>query len=196
MARKPDNNSGGDGMEMPWSALTDWIKGVKGTVVGIGQYRRAKKLLRKGEDLQRQAEAQRTDFKIPDEIKNNYQTAQSEAFGKQEIQQQMENSADAEQSANLAAINRYATSGADALSAASGANQQTAVGYNQAAIAGAQSRQQNMGNMYEAGNLLADYKSMAWDMNVNIPYLQRMQWAMDLQGAGYQGKIDASNTMI
>lgn len=179
-----------------WGELTNWIKGVKGTIIGIGQKKRAKKLRKKGEAMEREAYAMRTDYQIPEEVKNNYAQSQNEAYAKPAVQRYMEEGADRELANNISAVGQYSTSGADALSAAFAANQQSLVGKNQAAVAGAQARQQNMGRMYEAGNTLADYRSMAWDMNVNVPFLQRLQWAQDLQGAGYQGEIDATNTMI
>lgn len=179
-----------------WGAIGQGVAGTIQSGVGYYQYRKARKLRKEGERLMKEAQAKRTDYQIPDEIRNQYSLAHSEAFGKPAVQQAMENAADAEQSANLGAVSRYATSGADALAAAAGVNQQSRQGYNEAAIAGAQQRQQNMGNLYQAGNLLADYKSMAWDLNVNIPYLQRMQWAQDLIGAGYQGQNSGINTFV
>lgn len=174
-------------------------EGVAGTIqsgVGIWQYRQARKLRKQGEALMEKAYKDRTDYQIPDEIKQNYQNAQSEAYAKSAVQQYMENSADQNQSNNISAVKRYATSSSDALAAASGVNQQNMQARNQAAVAGAEVRQQNMGRAYEAGNLLADYKSLAWDLNVNVPFLQRLQWSQDMIGAGRQGQNDATNTFV
>jgi hypothetical protein len=174
-------------------------QGVAGTIqsgVGLFQKRRAKKLRRKGEKLMQEAWDKRTDFEIPDEITDAYATAQSEAYSKPAVMQFMEDASARELSQNLSAVKRYATSSADALAAASGANTQYGAGLNQAAITGAQARQQNMDRMYEAGNTLADYRTMAWDLNVNMPFLQRMQWAQQMIGSGYQGENDAINTFV
>jgi hypothetical protein len=171
-------------------------KGIQDTIklgMGYSQYRKARKLLKKGEKLEKEAWAKRTDYKIPTEITGNVGLAESEAFGKPAIQKAMEESADIEMGRNLSTVRRYATSSADALALATGATQQARDGMNEAAVAGAQQRSDNMQHLYEAKNTLADYKTLQWDMNVNVPFLQRMQWAMDLQGAGYQGKIDSHN---
>lgn len=156
---------------------------------------RAKKLRKRGEKLQREAEERRTDFSIPDEIRKNQQLAESDAFGKPALQSYLEEAAAREESSNLSAVNRYATSSADALAAAAGVNNQSARARTQAAASGEQVRQQNKGALYNANNQMADYETMAWDMNVNIPYLQRMQMAQQMQGAGYQGQTDSLNSI-
>jgi hypothetical protein len=179
-----------------WGAIGQGVAGTIQSVVGLMQKRKARSLRIKGERAERDAWKNRTDFEIPKEITDAYGTAQAEAFGKPALQQYMENAANQELSGNLSAVKRYATSGADALAAAAGANQQATAGMNQAAMAGAEARQQNMDRLYNAGNLLADYRSMAWDQNVNVPFLQRLQWAQDLQGAGYQGENDSINTFV
>lgn len=179
-----------------WGAIGQGVAGTIQSVTGLIQKRKARKLRKRGEGLEREAWKKRTDFEIPQEISDQYQAAQNQAYGKPAVQQYMEDAADQTLSGNLSAVKRYATSGADALAAATAVNQQSMADRNQAAIAGEQARQQNMDRLYNSGNLLADYKSMAWDMNVNIPFLQRLQWAQDLQGAGYQGENDAINTFI
>lgn len=179
-----------------WGAIGQGVAGTVQSVVGLMQKNKAKKLRKKGARLEKEAWEKRTDFEIPQEVRDQYQAAQNEAYGKPAVQQYMEDAADQTLSGNLSAVKRYATSGADALAAATAVNQQAYNDRGQAAIAGAQARQQNMAAMYSAGNLLADYKSMAWDLNVNVPFLQRLQWAQDLQGAGYQGENDAINTFV
>ena len=174
-------------------------QGVAGTIqsgVGLLQKRKAKKIRRQGEKLMQEAWDKRTDYEIPDSITDNYATAQNEAFAKPAVMQYMQDAADRQLGSNLSAVKRYATSSADALAAASGANDVYGSALNQASLAGAQTRQQNLGQMYEAGNTLADYKTMAWDLNVNMPFLQRMQWAQQMIGTGYQGENDAINTFV
>jgi hypothetical protein len=183
-------------MMFNWGAIGQGVAGTVQSVVGLMQKNKAKKLRQRGERLQKEAWEKRTDFEIPQEIRDQYIASQNQAYGKPALQQYMEDAADQTLSGNLSAVKRYATSGADALAAATTVNQQSMSNRAQAAMAGEQARQQNMATMYNAGNLLADYKSMAWDMNVNVPFLQRLQWAQDLQGAGYQGENDAMNTFI
>ena len=164
-------------------------------ITGIINNGRARKMRKKGEGLEQQAYAGRTDFEIPQEIEQNLALAKNEAFGKPALQSQLENIAASEESANLSAVNRYATSGADALAAAAGVSQRTSQSRQKAVATGQEVRQQNMQTLYQAGNNLADYRSMQWDLNVNIPFLQRLQFAQQLQGAGYQGQNDAINSI-
>lgn len=164
-------------------------------VTGIINNRRAKKLRKKGERLQQEAEAKRTDFTIPDEIQQNIDMAENDAFGRPALQGYLEEIAAREEANNLSAVSRYATSSADALAAAAGVNNQSAQALGRAAAAGEEVRQQNKQQLYGARREMADYRTMAWDMNVNIPYLQRMQFAQQMQGAGQQGQIDATNSI-
>lgn len=174
-------------------------QGVAGTIqsaVGLFQKKRARGIRRKGEKLMEEAWKKRTNYEIPQEVRDNLASAQNEAYSKPAVMQYMEDAAGRQLAGNMSAVRRYATSSADALAAAAGANQGYGDALTNAAVAGAQTRQQNMQNVYNAGNTLADYKSMAWDMNVNQPFLQRMQWAQQMIGSGYQGENDAINTFV
>lgn len=179
-----------------WGAIGQGVAGTIQSGVGLFQRREAKKLRKKGEAMEAEAWANRTDFEIPEEVTRNLQTAQNEAYGKSQLQSYMEEQADSEQANNLSAVRRYATSSADALAAAGNANLMARRGKQEAAVAGAQERQQDMGRVYEAGNTLADYKSLQWDMNVNMPFLQRLQWSQSLQGAGYGGMQAGLNQFV
>lgn len=162
---------------------------------------KARKRRKKGEKMQREAEAFRKEnpFEIPDEILENQQLAKNEAFAEPAIVRALEEQARGEQANNLSAVARYATSGADALAAATGVNNQTASRMRDAQIAGDEVRRSNMRDLYGANNTLADYRNMAWDMNVNMPYLQRMQFAQDMQSsaqaAGDQALTEGINSI-
>jgi hypothetical protein len=158
----------------------------------------AQKAQRQAESLQRKGEAQmdeawkkRTNYEIPKEIQDQYNLAGERAFAKSDIQTGMENSADRGLSNNLSAIRRYATSSNDALAAVSGAYGANQEGYNQAATAGAEQKQQNMAQYYQQGSQMGDYKNLMYDMNVNVPFLQRMEFAQGMIGAGFQGSQNA-----
>lgn len=179
-----------------WGAIGQGVAGTIQSVAGYRQERKASKIRKKGERLQQEAWDKRTDFEIPEEVKKNYATATNEAYAKPAVQRYMEEGADRQLANNISAVGQYSTSGADALSAVFAANQQALVGKNQAAVAGGQARQQNMGRMYETGNALADYRSLAWDLNVNVPFLQRLQWSQDLIGAGYAGQQAGVNQFV
>lgn len=159
----------------------------------IKNRKETERIKKRGENEMKRAWSERTDFEIPKEVQENIQTAKNNAYGKPAIQSYMEEAANQGLSNNLTAVKRYATSSADALAAAAGANNQAAQGMNNAAMAGAEQSSRNMDRVYEANNQMADYKTMAWDMNVNVPFLQRLQWAQGLVGAGYQGRLDANN---
>lgn len=184
------------GMPFNFGAIGQGVAGTIQSGVGLLQYRKAKKLYKEGQRLQKEAYAKRTDYQIPDEIKNNVALAQNEAFGKPAVQSYLEENANQKLSGNLSAVRRYATSSADALALASGANTQANMDMNSAAVAGAQQRQQNMQSLYQANSNLGDHRALAWDLNVNVPFLQRLQWSQDLMGTGYQGQNDATNTFI
>ena len=151
---------------------------------GIIQGIKGRKMRKQGEKLQQQAEARRTKFQIPTGISANYAQAQNELGAKPAVEQAMQDATNQQLAGNLSAVRRYATSGADALAAASGAQNVAQQGMSQAAVAGGQARQQNMENVLQAGNALGDYQSMQWDVNVNQPYLQRMEFAQGKQAAG------------
>jgi hypothetical protein len=149
---------------------TGIIKGIKG--------RKARKA---GEKAMQET---RPRMKIPGAIDANYAQAQNELGGKPAVQQAMEDSAQQQLAGNLSAVRRYATSSADALAAASGASNVANQGMAEAAAAGGQQRGQALQNVMNAGNQLGDYQSMQWDMNVNQPYLQRMEFAQGKMAAG------------
>lgn len=157
---------------------------------------KARKQRKRGEKLQREAEARRTDYRIPQEVIDNQKMARNEAFAEPAIVRYMEEAAQREQANNLSAVNRYSASSADALAAAAGVNATTGQRMADAAITGEQVRHQNMGALYQANNQLADYRTMQWDVNVNMPYLQRMQFAQDMQSAGRAGENQAINDGI
>jgi hypothetical protein len=179
-----------------WGAIGQGVAGTIQSGVGILQARKARKLRKKGEALMNEAWAKRTNFEIPDEAKQNFQEAQNQAYAKPELERAMEENANAGLSNNLSAVKRYATSSADALSLANNANQQFNQRMNEAAITGGQVRQQNQERMYDARNVLSDYRAMAWDMNVNVPFLQRLQWSQDLIGTGMSGEQAGMNQFV
>lgn len=168
---------------------------VGGLIAGGKKRRAAKRMRKQGERLEKEAWAARTDFEIPDEIEQNVSMAENEAYAKPALQTYLEEIAAREEASNLSAVNRYATSAADALAAVSGVSRQTSQARTQAAAQGEQVRQQNMGRVYDARETLAGYRTMQWDMNVNMPFLQRLQFAQQMQGAGYQGEITSLNQM-
>lgn len=158
------------------------VGGIAGAIGG-GKKRRARRKAKQDFD---EMLANKPQYEIPDEIGNNVQDATNEAFGRPALQAYLEEIAAKEQADNLGAVGRYATSSADALAAAAGVNNAASIDRSRAAAAGQEVRQQNMGRMFDARRDLAEYKSMAWDMNVNMPFLQRMQFNQDLHGLEYR----------
>jgi hypothetical protein len=179
-----------------WGAIGQGVAGTIQSGVGIFQARKARKLRKKGEALMNEAWSKRTDFEIPDEAKANFQEAQNQAYAKPAVERAIEDNANFALSNNLSAIKRYATSSADALSAVNNASQQFNQNVNQAAIAGDEVRQQNISRLNDSRNVLSDYRAMAWDMNVNVPFLQRIQWAQDLIGTGTTGEQAGINQFV
>jgi hypothetical protein len=148
---------------------------------GIIQGIKGRKMRKQGEKMMRET---RPKMKIPGAIDANYAQAQNELGGKPAIQQAIEDSTQQQLAGNLSAVRRYATSSADALAAASGANNVAGQGMAEAAAAGGQQRSQNLQTAMRAGSELGDYQSLQWDMNVNQPYLQRMEFAQGRMAAG------------
>jgi hypothetical protein len=174
-------------------------QGVAGTIqsgVGLMERRSGKKMAKRGEKLMKEAWDKRTDYQIPDAVNQNVAQSQLELGGKSALQQGMENAANSELSNNVSAVRRFSTSSADALAAASGANAQASARMNDAAAAGAQERGQNLQSLYQARNTLADYKTMQWDMNVNMPFLQRLQFAQGMIAAGQNQKNSGTQQFV
>lgn len=147
-------------------------------------------IYKQGQDLYSQAEEERQDFQIPDEIKKAYSYAQQLLGGKSTLQSGMEENASRALSGNLANINKGATSATQAILAGSGAQNQYNANLNQAAMAGAQQKSQREGQALGAAQMMGDYDTMKFDQNINIPYLQKLQFSQDMIGSGLQGKLD------
>jgi hypothetical protein len=169
-------------------ALLNGVGAIIGGVAARKARKDATKLRQRGEGLMNEAFAKRSDYAIPDEIKNAYDLSENRAFAKSGVQSALEKSADQTLSNNLSAVRRYATSSNDALAAASGAYGANQQSYNDAAVAGAQDKQQNMAALYDQASQMGSYKNLMYDMNVNVPYLQRLEFAQGMIGAGFQGE--------
>jgi hypothetical protein len=173
------------------------IGGIAGIFTGAGQRKEGKKMFKKGDKMMKAAWKKReaNPYQIPDAIGQNVAQAANELGSKPMVQQAMEDAAAKRMSAGLTAVNRYATSSADAIAASAGMLDSYNEGMNQSAIAGANVRQQNLSDLYSAKNTLADYESMKWDMNVNQPFLQRLEIASGLMNGGMSMRNAGTQTM-
>jgi hypothetical protein len=161
---------------------------VGGAVKGIRKRKAAKKMQQSAQDAfnKGQADAQsaldfldQNKYEIPKEIGQNVALAQNE-LGSSALQSNMEAQADRGLAGQLSSVNRASTSGSDALAAATAVNNAAMGQYNNAAVAGAQERQQDLANLMGARSEMGDYRTTQQNYNVVMPFLQRMELA---QGA-------------
>jgi hypothetical protein len=156
-------------------------------------------------------------YEVPDVISDAYRTSRGELADAQRdvdlargagsygpLQAAMEQAADRRLSMELNLANRAATSSSDALLGAGSAYARNQAGMMDAAIAGigeakqerqfAENKKLNaLQMMYSQAGQLGDYENLAYDLNVYQPYLQKMQFAQDLLGAGYNARIAKAN---
>jgi hypothetical protein len=147
------------------------------------EYARGRRMYRKGSKQANTLLDNRPEYKIPEEVQASLNLAQNE-LGSSALQSGLQTQADRQLANNVSVINRSATSGADALAALNKAVGQSQEGYNNAAIAGAQERQSDLSNLYNAQSQMGDYHGIQYDQNVNLPFLQRMELAQGKIGAG------------
>jgi hypothetical protein len=194
-------------MPVTAAAIAGGAKLIGGLFSGIGKRRAAKRRSREGSKLIRRGEAaaekalafrEENPFEIPDEARASLALAQNE-LGTNRIQQALEEKNNAALASSAGLVKRTATSGSDALAAISKLQGQTNELNTQAAVAGAQERNQDIGNVLNANQLLADYHGIQYDQNVNMPFLQRLELAQgkiaagySLKGAATQAEIDSS----
>jgi hypothetical protein len=173
------------------------IKGISGNRAAKKAKKSADKMLKKGDKQAAEALAfkEANPFEIPDAVKNSLALAENE-LGNSTLQTNLERQADAALAGSVSRVERSATSGADALAAISKVYGQSQENYTAAAVAGAQERQGDLNNLYQAQAQLSDYQSIQYDQNINMPYLQRMELAQGRIAGGLnaQGQAMAAKT--
>lgn len=147
-------------------------------------------MARQGQSMQKEAEAIREDYKVPEEVLKAYQFSQSLLGGKSALQSGMEENASRSLAGNLSNINKGATSATQAILAGSGAQQAYGGQMNQATMAGAQQQNQRQGMAQNMALNMGDFRTTEYDFNHNLPYLQKLQFAQDYLGTGVQGMMD------
>lgn len=165
------------------------FSGIANASAGRKTKKEGKKLYAEGLKERDEVLASRQDFQFPEEVMSAYGLAKATLAGKSQVQEGLERSADRTLANNASAVRRYATSGADALAAIAGVNQQANSQYNDAAIYGAQEKERNRGQLYDQASQVGQYRKLQYDLNVMMPYLQRLQFANDKVGAGLNMKL-------
>lgn len=166
--------------------------GLFGTITNLIAFRRGRKQTREGQALIDQANKERVDYTVPTAVTKATNRALLESQGGSALQRYMQEGTDRASASYLRAIKRGATSSTQAL-----ASTQKAVGgitqrgYNDAAIAGIQRRDQKQAIARGLQMQLGEYQDKAYDMNVQQPYLMNMQMGYDQLQAGNQNTFNA-----
>lgn len=163
-------------------AIAQGVGGLIGGIVGAGQRRQARRMLRS---------LKRPTYAIPQEILRSQKTAEisaQEGMPSAQYNAAMQNIARQQNAALQAATDRRLGLGAIA------ASQQAATDATlNLDVADAQQRLQNQQTLYNVSGQTAGYRDKAFDINQMQPYLQNYQYAQSLLGAGNQnimGGID------
>lgn len=162
--------------------LANTASGIFSGIVGLGQKRKAKKLL---------ASLHRPNYEIPNEVLQNQKRAEmaaNEGLPSQQYNQAMQN-IQRQQSRGLTA----AGSRRGALMALPGLQQQANDSLLGLDVKDAQARMANQQHLYGINSQLAGYKDKQWDINKMQPYQRDYNYGMNLMGQGNQnlyGGID------
>lgn len=164
------------------------FSGISNAISGRKTRKEGEKLYSQGLDERQSTLDSRQNYDLPQEVLDAYGLAKANANVSQ-AQQGMERVAERTQASNLGAVRRYATSGADALAAAAGVNNQTAQELDQAQVVGAQEKLRNRAMLYDQASQIGQFRNLQYELNVQQPYLQRLQFANDKVGAGLNMKL-------
>jgi hypothetical protein len=158
------------------------------TQAGLGIYQAIK-----GFDL---ANAERPQYEIPQEILDNLTDAEIQALRGLPAQQKRE-FIDNVQRSQQASINALGDRKAG-LSGVTGINQQSMDAYRNLLTADANQRQVNERSLMDVRSNVADYRDKEFNTNQMQPYLEQMQAAEAMKGAGFQnvmGGVSAGSQM-
>lgn len=167
--------------------------GIAGAISGRKNRKEGSKLYGEGLVERDAALASRQDLGESAALNTAYGLAQSLLTGETETQVELKKNAARKQSSNLGAVKRYATDGASALAAALGVNDSYNQDLGEAAVVGAQERFKNKQDFYDQSAAKTQYGLLQYDLNVQQPYLQRLQFANDKIGAGLNLKLSGRN---
>ena len=171
------------GVAMLGQGLTNLVGGIKKNNIAKGYERSGKR-------LEKKAWAGRNDYGTG-EVEDFYNLSANNVNAKSGLQSALENEANVGAASMLSSIERNATSGNNAILAASMAEDNRQDSMRDAIIAGAQERDRRIGQLGQATNMLTDENRYQWQKNVGDVFDTKYNKAMGLQGAGMQGRLKA-----
>lgn len=130
-------------------------------------------------------------YVVPKTVAENVALAKNELNNSNYLSN-VERQADATLAGQVGALERASTSGADLLAAVNKVSQQSAETKMTGAVNEAQLRQGRVANVIGTNSEASDYESMAYDQNINMPYLQRMELAQGKLGIAGQMQANAA----
>lgn len=161
------------------------LSGLLGGIVGFGQRRKAKKMLRS---------LKRPTYAIPEEILKSQKQAElsaQEGLPSQQYQQAMKNIQRRQNEAIAAATDRRS-----GLMAISGSNRAANDAVVDLDVADAQQRLANQRTLYDISGRTAGYRDKAFQINQMQPYEQQYQYANSLLGAGNQNMLGGADKLL
>lgn len=161
------------------------ISGVVSGIVGLGQKRQAKKLLRN---------LHRPDYVIPGEVLQNQKNAQIAAntgLPSQQYAQAMQNISRQQNQALAGSQDRRGGLMTVAANQQYGNDAAVKLG-----VANANARMQNRQTLYGINNQVAGYRDKQFDINQMQPYKEKFSYAMNLKGAGNQNLLSGVDKLI
>lgn len=183
------------------SVITGIVQESLVTSAFLNQARLGRKQRKEGEKLLNQANMMDTTYSTPSEIEDAYKRALRDAElegSNSPLTALLMNQALSNESARMGNINRYATSGAQAMAMGEQVNQETSREKNNALIAGYQEnrriKERNQDRLENMSLSLGDYRDQEYQMNVYMPWLQKFTEAQQMIASGtqneYQGLVN------
>lgn len=174
------SSSGGVGQ-----ALANTVSGVFSGIVGLGQRKKAKRLL---------ANLQRPEYMIPNEVLQNQKMAQqaaNEGLPSQQYNQAMQNIQRQQNRALTAATDRRG-----GLMALPGLQQQSNDALLGLDVKDAQARMANQQRLYGINSQVGQYRDKAFEINKMQPYQRDYGYAQSLLGMGNQNLYGGIERLI
>lgn len=177
--------SGGGNGSGAGQALANSASGIFSGIVGLGQRKKAKRLL---------ANLQRPEYMIPNEVLQNQKMAQqaaNEGLPSQQYNQAMQNIQRQQNRALTAAGSRRG-----ALMALPGLQQQANDAQLGLDVKDAQARMANQQRLYGVNSLVGQYRDKAFEINKMQPYQRDYSYGMSLLGQGNQNLYAGIDKLI
>ena len=158
--------------------------GIANTIAGHKTMKEGKAMYGEGINERNAALASRKDLLEPDSLVKNVTLAEENLNAKSRIQILMEENADRSLARGLSSVSRYAGDSSSALQYALGVQDQSSQDRTSAALEGARDYARKEQNYYDRQDFRTQFAKTQYDLNVMMPYLQKLQFANDKVGSG------------